>query len=145
MPVTFQTPEKSQKNYIRNEPLKSNNDADSFIKGIDNHASRFISKCKEHFISFTPISNTSKSPAIKDFKGGLTNIEEVGIVRWWLEDDLDRVTQHDIRDALYVLQAPYNILSPQYWSQQLSHNHSGASSAWCKTTPTSCQLISRVH
>eukprot|EP00957_Ditylum_brightwellii_P030841 2337027-Ditylum_brightwellii.AAC.1 len=68
----------------------------------------------------------AKSPAIKDFKGRLTNIEEVGIVRWWLEDDLGRVTQHDIRDMLYIPQAPYNILSPQHWPQQSSHNHTGA-------------------
>jgi len=83
----------------------------------------------------------AKSPAIKYFKGGLTNIEGVGIVRWWLEDDLGRVTQHDIRDVLYVPQAPYSSLSPQHWSQQSSHNHTGASSAWCKTTSTNCQLI----
>ena len=141
MPITFQTPLKRQKNCIRNEPLISQYDSDSFIIGIDNHASKCISKYKEHFISFTSTSNMAKSPAIKDFKGGLTNIEGVGIVRWWLEDDLGRVTQHDIRDVLYVPQAPYSILSPQHWSQQSSHNHTGASSAWCKTTSTDCQLI----
>eukprot|EP00957_Ditylum_brightwellii_P133377 10169328-Ditylum_brightwellii.AAC.1 len=83
----------------------------------------------------------AKSPTIKDFKGGLTNIEGVGIVRWWLEDDLGRVTQHDIRDMLYVPQAPDSILSPQHLSQQSSHNRTGASSARCKTTSTNCQLI----
>eukprot|EP00957_Ditylum_brightwellii_P159505 12141726-Ditylum_brightwellii.AAC.1 len=59
----------------------------------------------------------AKSPATKDFMGRLTNIEGVSTVRWWLEDDSGRVTQYDIRDVLYVLQAPYNILSPQHWSQ----------------------------
>eukprot|EP00957_Ditylum_brightwellii_P146385 11145518-Ditylum_brightwellii.AAC.2 len=102
--VATKTPKKQQKNCIRNEPLTSNYDADSFIIG-------------------------------------LTNIERVGIVKWWLEDNLGRVTQHDIRDALYMPQAPYSILSPQHWSQQPSYNHSGASSAWCKSISTSCQLI----
>eukprot|EP00957_Ditylum_brightwellii_P053469 4052213-Ditylum_brightwellii.AAC.1 len=79
MPVTFQTPKKQQKNCIRNKPLIGHYDSDTFIIGIDNHASKYISKYKEHFISFTPTSNMAKSPAIKDFKGGLTNIEGVGI------------------------------------------------------------------
>eukprot|EP00957_Ditylum_brightwellii_P066623 5056525-Ditylum_brightwellii.AAC.1 len=61
--------------------------------------------------------------------GRLINIEGVGIGKWWLEDDLGRVTQHDIRDALYMPQASYNILSPQHWLQQSLHNCSGAISA----------------
>eukprot|EP00957_Ditylum_brightwellii_P097768 7445491-Ditylum_brightwellii.AAC.1 len=67
----------------------------------------------------------SKSPEIEDFKGGLTDIEGVGIVRWWFEDDMGKVTYQDIRYTLFVQEVPYNILSPQHWLHQSSNDHSG--------------------
>ena len=99
MPVTFQTPQKRQKNCIRNDPLTVHCEYDSFIIGIDYYDDRCISKDKEHFISFTPTSNMSKSPSFKHLKGGLIYIgsrySEIVV-----GDDLARGTYHDIMNTL---------------------------------------------
>jgi hypothetical protein len=102
---------------IANRPLNTpiRFDYESFLIGIDNHASRCISNCIDDFQS--AIKPTNKQLA--GISGSLT-IKGTGTVKWIIEDDDGICHSINIPNTLFVPEAPMRLLSPQLWSQTAS-------------------------
>jgi hypothetical protein len=86
-------------NHPLNNPIKF--DYESFLIGIDNHASRCISNCIDDFQS--AIKPTNKQLA--GISGSLT-IKGTGTVKWIIEDDDGIHHSINIPNTLYVPEAP---------------------------------------
>jgi len=107
-------------------------DTDSFVIGIDNHASRCISNDIRHFV--TPITPTrGVKHRVKALGKHMLNVKGEGTVLWKWEDDDGRVHSHYIDGALYVPDADLCLLSPQHWAQQAKDNHPKPYGTWCAT------------
>ena len=90
-------------------------DTDSFLIGIDSHASYSLTNNKEDFID-TP---RQVRVGVKGIAGRLTSAY-VGTVRWSIEDDAGEVHQMDIPNTYFVRNLPIRLLSPQHLAQELA-------------------------
>ena len=114
-------------------------DSDSFLIGIDNHASRSISNNIRHFV--TPLSKPPKTrQRIRGIGNQMLSVTGEGTVLWKWEDDDGDVHQHYIDGVLYVPEASFCILSPQHWSQQANDNNPNPNGTWCATYADKCVL-----
>ena len=114
-------------------------DSDSFLIGVDNHASRSISNNIRHFV--TPLSKNPKIRCrIRGIGKEMLPVAGEGTVLWKWEDDDGNVHQHYIDGVLYVPAAPFCLLSPQHWSQQAKDNKPKEHGTWCATYDDTCVL-----
>jgi hypothetical protein len=131
----------SPKSDINLEPHQAKFDSDSFLIGIDNHASVCIFNNKDHAITdIVPWPTTRKEPSVMDFGGGTSAIKGQATIRWQLEDDAGQIDAVDISGAAYVPSAPYCILSPQHWAQQSKDDYPRKRGTWCATYGDCCVL-----
>lgn len=95
---------------------KFNPDTDSFVLGIDNHASFCMTNNCSHFIS------KLKYPTVPEVSGinGSAPIVGVGTIKWCIEDDHGKPHKFIIPQSLYVPKLTNSILSPQHWHLQLT-------------------------
>ena len=97
-----------------NHPSQVNFDTDSFIIGVDNHASRTLSNNKRHFIGYI---RRLDNVFINGINGKLP-ICGIGTIQWKIEDDDGKVHAIRIPNTFYVPQLEHCILSPQHWAQE---------------------------
>jgi len=127
-----------QSSYFKS-PQTMDFDTDSFLIGIDNHASRTITNNVRHFV--TPLSKPSKTRCrIRGISKQLLQVKGEGTVLWKWEDDNGNVHNHYIDGVLYVPDAPFCLLSPQHWSQQANDNLPKKHGTWCATFDDECVL-----
>ena len=93
-----------------NHPSQVNFDTDSFIIGVDNHASRTLSNNKRHFIGYI---RRLDNVFINGINGKLP-IRGIGTIQWKIEDDDGKVHAIRIPNTFYVPQLEHCILSPQH-------------------------------
>ena len=85
-------------------------DSDSFVIGIDNHASKIMFNNIKHFITLsTPTPNTFVKGA-----GGYINVMDSSTLRCRIEDDDKKVYTILIKNGLYVPNTPKCLLSYQH-------------------------------
>ena len=111
-------------------------DSDSFLIGVDNHASYSISNDSRHFISeIQPVHN-------KGLKGisGKLKVEGVGTIKWMIEDDDGKRHAIIIPNALYVPTSNHCLLSPQHWAQTANDHYPKRRGTWCATYDDSIVL-----
>jgi GAG-pre-integrase domain len=89
-------------------------DSDSYLIGIDNHASASMTNSESDFIE-EPILVDLK---IKGIKGHLTT-SKVGTVRWMIQDDSGRNHRFDIPGTYLVPELPIRLLSPQHVAKEM--------------------------
>ena len=111
-------------------------DSDSFITGIDSHASRCIDTNINHFVG--PLKPT-KRQRVKGINGWL-QVKGEGAVRWRIEDDSGRMHTIFVRNALCAPDAPHCLLSPQHWSQQSNDHCPLKHGTWCGIFHDECIL-----
>ena len=99
---------------LREDPISTRFDSDSFIIGVDNQASCCMTNKKSHFI--TPIERLPHQ-RVKGI-GGLVQAKGRGTIRWKVEDDDGRVHTFDIPNSLYVPDLPICLLCPQHWAKE---------------------------
>ena len=93
-------------------------DSDSFVIGIDNHASKTMSNNIKHFITpLNPTPNTFVKGA-----GGYIKVKGSGTLRWRIEDDDGKVHTILVKDSLYVPNISKYLLSCQHWAKQANYN-----------------------
>ena len=117
-------------------PHQSNFDTDSFIIGLDNHASRTLSNNKHHFVGYI---RKLENVYINGISGRL-QIRGIGTVRWKIEDDNGRVHTICIPNTFYVPQLEHCILSPQHWAQE-ADDHSPLMNGITSTTQAQSELL----
>ena len=106
----------------RNKALEGRFDTDSFVLGLDGHASRCMSPHRAHFSDMREWTGS-------DVKGiGSARIEGVGTVQWKIEDDRGKIHTLEIKNTLYLPNLHKAILSPQ---------HTAKNCDWTSTTETS--------
>jgi hypothetical protein len=103
-------------------------DSDSFIIGIDNHASRSISNNIDHF---TTALRSPKNAFIQGVGGELLTVKGEGTLVWHIEDDEGRAHRITIKDSLFVPKAPICLLLPQHWAQSVDNIHPKPHGTWC--------------
>ena len=89
-------------------------DSDSFIVGVDSHASRTLSNSKRHFVGkIMPIQR-------KHIKGidGQLEIKGIGTIKWKITDDEGMAHTLTIPNIFYVPKLDTCILSPQHWAEE---------------------------
>ena len=69
--------------------------------------------CKKHFSN---LKLTKSGTLTKGIAEGL-EIKAYGIIYWNIVDDLGQVLHLATKQAAYVPDLPYALLSPQHWSQ----------------------------
>ena len=111
-------------------------DSDSFIIGVDSHASRCIDNNIAHFVG--PLEPVCHSK-VKGIKGWL-DIKGKGTVHWQIEDDEGRKHMLVINDVLYVPDVPTCLLSPQHWMQQAKDFYPIKHGTWCAIYHDECIL-----
>jgi hypothetical protein len=89
-------------------------DTDSFLLGIDNHASASMTNTEDDFVGPTKTVDIK----IKGIKGYLSTAK-VGTVRWTLQDDQGRNHQFNIPGTYLVPDLPIRLLSPQHLAQEM--------------------------
>ena len=94
-------------------------DTDSYMIGLDTHASKCISNSKRQFIG--PI-RPAKSKKIDDIDGSL-EVKGIGTVEWKIQDGQGRNHTIRIPGTLYVPKMEYCILSPQHWIKEAKDHH----------------------
>eukprot|EP00957_Ditylum_brightwellii_P165881 12629157-Ditylum_brightwellii.AAC.1 len=127
---------------INKRPHQIQFDTDSFLIGVDNHASCCIDPNLNHFVDgmISEWPKGVKRPAIKGFQGGCLVIAKRGTFRWPIENDLGHVTVHLVSDTAYVPNTPYAILLPQHWAHQTKDNKPKPHGTWCVTYADRCVL-----
>ena len=107
---------------LASENVNSNNmsfDSDSFIIGVDTHASCTMSNNKNHFKG-----TLTKAVGCIDGIDGSVKILGRGTVHWDIADDSGKVHTIKIPNSIYAPALTHSILSPQHWSQQVNDNSS---------------------
>lgn len=89
-------------------------DTDSFLIGVDSHASRSLSNDKHHFKNYRPVHQNK----IIEGVGGNLIIKGVGTIVWRIEDDAGQVHKIEIPNSFHVPNLQQCILSPQHWAQE---------------------------
>ena len=111
-------------------------DSDSFIIGIDNHASRTMTNNIDHFIGpLTPEPHAR----VNGIASGL-KVEGSGTVSWKLEDDNGQAHVMTIKGVLYVPGLPICLLSPQHWAKQANDNYPRRRGTRCVDADDACEL-----
>jgi len=110
-------------------------DSDSFLIGIDNHSSKCISPKLSDFIHPIKPSNG----VLKGISGKLS-VYGTGTVVWKVLDDDGVKHSIQVKDCLYVPEAPMRLLSPQQWSQQMYKSTGNKSGTWYATYSDKCML-----
>jgi hypothetical protein len=88
---------------------------DSFLLGVDNHATAPMTNTKDDFVQPTKTVDIK----IKGINGYLSTAK-VGTVRWTLQDNQGRNHQFNIPGAYLVPNLPIRLLSPQHLAQEMS-------------------------
>ena len=110
----------------RAQPLAARFDSDSFIIGVDNHASKCMSNRRQHFVGpIQPLTNQRVQGV-----GGLLQVKGKGTIRWRIKDDDGKIRNVLIRGALYIPDLPICLLFPQHWSQQANDNLPQKNGTW---------------
>ena len=94
-------------------------DTNSYMIGLDTHASKCISNSKRQFIG--PI-RPAKYKKIDGIDGSL-EVKGVGTVEWKIQDDQNRMHTIRILGTLYVPKMECCILSPQHWIKEAKDHH----------------------
>ena len=92
-------------------------DSNSFLIGIDNHATKMISNDKSHFIG--PIRPTNIG--VKGFGNNMVKASGKGTVKWKIEDDEGKVHVITIHNALYIPQSSLCILCPHFFPPEIGN------------------------
>ena len=90
-------------------------DTDSFLIGIDNHASYSMTNSLDDFID----QPRRVRVRVKGIAGRLTSAY-IGTVLWCIEDDAGEVHELRIPDTYFVSGLPIRLLSPQHLAQVLA-------------------------
>ena len=107
-------------------------DSDSYMIGIDHHASRCISNDIYHFI-------TALTPTPRSYLRGVTSnlkVKGEGTLVWSIDDDQGRSHKIKIKNCLYVPGLPSCMTSPQHWADQADDNYPRPDGTWCATYTT---------
>ena len=112
-------------------------DTNSFLIGIDNHASYSMTNSKKDFIG----QPTKVNVRIKGIKGHSTSVLR-GTVKWTIQDDDG--TAHDIHlpNTYFMDSLPLRLLSPQHLAQTYDTNPDGTISY---TTADSVVLLGKTN
>jgi hypothetical protein len=113
---------------LRKDAHQLHFDSDSFIIGIDNHASRSISNNIDHFSTALRLP---KNGFIQGVGGELLQVKGEGTLVWHIEDDSGRTHKITIKESLHVPKAPICLLSPQHWSQSADDKNPNPHGTWC--------------
>ena len=62
--------------------------------------------------------------------GGAINLSHKGTIRWAFQDNEGKSHTFPIQDSFNTLNAPYCLLSPQYWSQNSNDNMARSKGTW---------------
>ena len=111
-------------------------DSESYMIGIDNHASRCISNDINHFI-------TALTPTPRSYLRGITGnlkVKGEGTLVWSIDDDQGRSHKIKIKNCLYVPGLPSCLESPQHWADQADDNYPRPDGTWCATYAKNCVL-----
>jgi hypothetical protein len=111
-------------------------DTDSFLIGIDSHASRCISNRINHFIT----ALTPTKAQVQGIGNELLQVKGEGMLEWPIEDDLGRTHKIQIKNALYVPRSPICLLLPQHWGQQANDEFPNKRGTWVGDYPDCCIL-----
>ena len=120
---------------LRDKPQTGRFDSDFFLVGVDNHASKCMSKNRKHFVSFDPMKNQTVKGV-----GGVIRVLGRGTLRWRVEDCDGRIHVLGIKGALYVPNLPMCLVCPHHWSQQANDNFPTGHGTWCEKYSDECVL-----
>ena len=112
-------------------------DTDSYLIGVDSHASRCISNNIDHFV--TPIKPSRKG-SCKGFGGSETTISGEGTIKWKWLDDTGSIHTMMIKGALYVPQSTICLLSPQHADKSIKSDSNGQNRFRETTDSDSCVM-----
>jgi hypothetical protein len=105
-----------------------NYDTQSYLIGIDNHASASMTNCKTDFIN---TANQANIP-IKSIKRHLSTLK-IGTVRWIIQDDEGRPHRIDIPGTYLVPGLPIRLFCPQYAAREIFKKDNQPDSMVCTT------------
>jgi hypothetical protein len=113
-------------------------DTDSFIIGIDTHASVTMAKHPDYFddLVLTPNNNN----IVAGIEGGLA-IEGHGTFKFQIEDNDGKVHLIKIPNSKYVPGLKYNLISPQHWAQEAQDHYPKRRGTRSETDDNHCILI----
>jgi hypothetical protein len=106
---------RSYKSNIETNETDHRYDTDSFLIGIDNHASASMTNNETDFVG--PIETINLK--IKGIKGYLKTTK-IGTSRWAIHDDQGRHHRFDIPGTYLVPDLPIRHLSPQHLGREMS-------------------------
>ena len=109
-------------------------DSDSFLIGVDNHATTTISNDKSHFTNI----------GVKGFGNNMVKATDKGTLKWKIEDDEDKVHIFTIYNALYIPQSSLCILCPQ-WAKQANDHYPIHNGTHCIVNADTCELEWNQH
>jgi hypothetical protein len=104
-------------------------DTDSFLIGIDNHASYCMTNSLDDFISEPTLSKKK----VRGISGYLTAVK-VGTVRWKIEDDNGEEHKLILNNTYYIPSLPLRLLSPQHLAQTFAPFESMEEGTYERTT-----------
>ena len=103
-------------------------DVDSYLIGIDNHASASMSNNPNDFVGTLRNSNNT----ISGIKGHLNTVK-IGTVRWHIQDDDGKAHRFDLRNTYLVPDLPIRLLSPQHLAREMTQKHGDVDNTVCIT------------
>lgn len=92
-------------------------DSDSIAIRIDNCCSRSLSFDKLVFMEGT-LRELETKTIIKGFGDSETPINQIGTLRWLIDDDSGVTREIIIPNSYYIPEAGVRLLSPQHWAQE---------------------------
>ena len=111
-------------------------DIDSYMIGIDNHASRCISNDIDHCITaFTPTPCSYLRGITGDLK-----VKGEGTLVWNIDNEQGSCHKIKIKNCVYVLGLPSCLASPQHCADQADDNYPRPDGTWCITYAKNCVL-----
>jgi hypothetical protein len=111
--------------YLHKDAHQIHFDSDSFIIGIDNHASRSISNNIDHF---TTALRSPKNAFIQGVGGELLTVKGEGTLVWHVEDDEGRAHRITIKDSLFRAESTNMPVITTTW-ESVCRRHS-SETAW---------------
>ena len=109
-------------------------DAESKVIGIDNRASKCISRDRSDFVG--PLKQ--KHVQIHGYSGISDRMVMEGTIRWRWMDDIGRIHEFPIPNSVYNPQG-HDLLSPQHWARHMGD--STRNGTGCKTTSDTVTLF----
>ena len=113
-------------------------DSDSFLIGVDNHASVTMAKHPDHFEGLVLSPNANS--IVGGIDGGLA-IAGHGTFCFSIEDDNGQVHRIKIPNSKYVPGLKYSLLSPQHWAQEARDHHPRPRGTRMENDDEHCTLI----